>query len=276
MPIKKNLSGKKIQTVHRISPLLSVNAENYTLSKKIPQAWSCYEVDVTKLVAFKKNIETKFLENNKCEIGYLSFVVKAVVDALKSNPQLNSYLKHSLEFLDLDRHDSLAHRKLSKGEVGLNKEININISIISPYGKVSPVIRKADTLSITQLSKEIHTLTNKAEKNKLTLDDVTEGTFTINNLGFLGGALFTKNYINLSGSSRSHATLTVDSISRRVVVDDNDEMVKKDIMNIGISYDLRIIDEGDANAFMVEVKNALERFGNDIIENRPSTNINSV
>ena len=219
-----------------LTPIRRTIAQNMVKSaSEIPHAWGVVEVDVTQLVRFREGTKGEFLEREGVELTYLPFVLKAVVESLKKHPYLNS--------------------QWAGDKINLNKQLNLGIAVAAPDGLVVPVIHGADGMSISALARAVRDLTGRARQNKLTLDDVQGGTFTVNNTGALGSIL-SRPIINYPQAG----ILTTEAIQKRPVVID-DAIAIRSMMNVCLSFDHRIIDGAEASGFLQTVKGGLEAMG---------------
>jgi 2-oxoglutarate dehydrogenase complex dihydrolipoamide succinyltransferase (E2) component len=186
------------------------------------------EVDATEMV----NLRGK-LKNEGLDITYTAFIVKAVTKALKEFPILNS--------------------SLVDDKIVVKKYYNIGIAVDREEGGlVVPVIHHADKLSLAEIAKRINELAQKAREEKLSIQDVTGGTFTITNVGMFGGIMNTP-IINPPES----AILGVGAIVKRPVVRD-DQITIRSMMYLCLTYDHRIIQGGQAVRFLQRVRNFIE------------------
>lgn len=219
-----------------LTPVRRIIAENMARSaREIPMAWSTTEVDVTPLARWREAIKEEFERKEGVELTFLPFVVKAVVEALKENPLVNS--------------------TWGGDKIVLKKRIHIGIAVAAPQGLVVPVIHDADRLSIAGLAKALHDKIQRARENRLTLEDVQGGTFTINNTGALGSVL-SQAIINYPQA----AILTTERVVKRPIVID-DAIAIRSIMNITVTFDHRILDGHQIGAFTQAVKRRLESMG---------------
>ena len=222
-------------------PLTAVRriiAEHMSRSaSEIPHAWSMIEVDVTPLVTHRDRIKDDFRQREGVALTYLPFAVKAVVEALKENPLLNS--------------------SWGGDKIVLKKRINIGVAVAAPGGLVVPVIHNADSHSIAGLARAAHDITDRARQGKLTLEDVQGGTFTLNNTGALG-SIVSQPIINHPQAG----ILTIEAVQKRPVVI-NDAIAIRSMMNVCLSFDHRIADGSESAAFLQAVKQRLEAMGPD-------------
>lgn len=199
---------------------------------EIPHAWMMVEVDVTDLVAYRNKVKSTFKEKEGYSLTFFSFFVKAVAQALKEFPQLNS---------------SWAGDKIIQHD-----EVNISIAVAKEQELFVPVIQSADDLSVKGIAKQITTLAKKARTGKLTAADMQGGTFTVNNTGSFG-SVQSMGIINYPQA----AILQVESIVKRPVII-NDMFAARDMVNLCLSLDHRILDGLICGQFMARVKEILE------------------
>jgi pyruvate dehydrogenase E2 component (dihydrolipoamide acetyltransferase) len=192
------------------------------------------EVDCTQLVGLREKANGRL---TGLKLSYLPFIVKATVDALKKFPQLNATLDEQA------------------GEIVQRREYHIGVASQTADGLIVPVIRHADRQSIVELAREIERLAAATKAGKATREDLTGSTFTITSLGVLGGVLATP-IINFP----EVAILGVHKIAKRPAVFE-DKIVVRDMMNLSISVDHRLVDGYDAARFVAEVKESLESPG---------------
>ena len=235
--VKKDSDAEE-ETV-ALTPVRRIIASNMAISaSEIPHAWSMVEVDVTSLVSYREEIKESFRRREGVGITYLPFVIKAVTEALKENPGLNS---------------SWAFDKIIR-----KKRINIGVAVAAPDGLVVPVIHDADDLSIDRLACVLNELSDKARQRQLTLEDVGGGSFTVNNTGTLG-SIVSFPIINHPQA----AILTSESIVKRPVVI-QDAIVIRSVMNLCFSFDHRVLDGAESAVFLQGVKQRLEYMGKDM------------
>ena len=190
------------------------------------------EVDLYEVKALRARYRETFEKAHGVRLGFMSFFVKACVEALKRFPIINAAVEDA-DILYYDYYD-------------------IGIAVSSPRGLVVPVLRDAERLGLAEIEKSIATFGERAKSGALTLDDLTGGTFTITNGGVFGSMLSTP-ILNPPQS----AILGMHKIQDRPVVLD-DAIVSRPMMYLALSYDHRIIDGADAVAFLVAIKEALE------------------
>ena len=203
--------------------------------REAPHAWSMVEVDMSGLVALRERAKAAFVEREGVKLTYLPFIVKAAVEGLKDNPVLNSVW-------DGDR-------------IILRKRINIGVAVDLEDALIVPVVPDADELNIVGLTRKIDDLVKRARAGELGTEDITGGTFTVNNPGSLGSVVSTP-IINYPQA----AILSAEAIVKRPVVL-NDAIAVRSIMNLEVSFDHRILDGGAALHFLNAVKGKLEAYG---------------
>ncbi|MGE7999434.1 dihydrolipoamide acetyltransferase family protein [Lysinibacillus sp. NPDC093190] len=200
---------------------------------EVPHAWMMMEVDVTDLVTYRDSIKTEFKQKEGFNITYFAFFVKAVAQALKEFPMMNSMWA---EDKIIQKHD-----------------INISIAVATEDALFVPVIKHADEKSIKGIAKEIHELAVKVRAGKLTMDDIKGGTFTVNNTGAFG-SVQSMGIINYPQA----AILQVESIVKKPVVLPGGMFAARDIVNLCLSLDHRVLDGLVCGKFLNRVKEILE------------------
>ncbi len=190
------------------------------------------EVNMKPVMDLRNQYKKKFEESHGVSLGFMSFFTRAVCIALKDWPAVNA----SIEGEEIIYHDYC----------------DISIAVSAPKGLVVPVIRSAETLSLDGIEKEVKRLAGKARDNKLSLDEMTGGTFTITNGGVFGSMMSTP-IINPPQSG----ILGMHNIVERPVVE-NGQIVIRPMMYLALSYDHRIIDGRESVSFLVRVKQLLE------------------
>ncbi len=198
-----------------------------------PHVVSMDEADVTELVKLREK-EKKVAEEKGIKLTYLAFIVKAVTVALKQHPYLNASL------------DS------EKNEIVLKRYYNIGIAVDTPEGLMVPVIKNADQKSIMELAQETERLSQEARSRKIKLPELKGNTFTITNIGSIGG-IFSTPIIN----PPDVAILGVHRIRDMPVVIDGEIKIRK-ILPLVISFDHRVLDGAQAARFMNALKEHLE------------------
>ncbi|MFD0793539.1 2-oxoglutarate dehydrogenase complex dihydrolipoyllysine-residue succinyltransferase [Mucilaginibacter litoreus] len=190
------------------------------------------EVDMSPIMELRGKYKDKFKEKHGVGLGFMSFFTKAVTEALKEWPAVGA--------------------RIEGEEVVYSNFADISIAVSAPKGLVVPVIRNAESMSLAEIEKAIVVLAGKARENKLTIDEMTGGTFTITNGGVFGSMMSTP-IINAPQS----AILGMHNIVERPVAV-NGQVVIRPMMYLALSYDHRIIDGRESVSFLVRVKQLLE------------------
>jgi 2-oxoglutarate dehydrogenase E2 component (dihydrolipoamide succinyltransferase) len=203
------------------------------------------EVDMSNIMATRAKYKDKFKEIHGTNLGFMSFFTKACCYALQEWPAVNAYIDG----------DSIIYHNYC----------DISIAVSAPKGLVVPVIRNAESLSMAEIEKKVVELATKAKDSKLTIEEMTGGTFTITNGGVFGSLMSTP-IINIPQS----AILGMHKIQERPVAV-NGQVVIKPMMYVALSYDHRIIDGRESVSFLVRVKELLENpelllFGKDPVK----------
>jgi 2-oxoglutarate dehydrogenase E2 component (dihydrolipoamide succinyltransferase) len=203
------------------------------------------EVDMSAIMDIRKKYKDKFKEQHSVNLGFMSFFTKACCYALQQFPSVNAYI-------DGD-------------QIIFHDYCDISIAVSAPKGLVVPVIRNAESLSMAGIEAAVVDLATKAKNNKLTIEEMTGGTFTITNGGIFGSMMSTP-IINIPQS----AILGMHNIVERPMAV-NGQVAIKPMMYVALSYDHRIIDGRESVGFLVTVKQLLENpslllFGKDPVD----------
>ena len=201
------------------------------------------EADLTELVRLRAALKPE-AEAQGVKLSYLPFIFKAVVQGLKKYPALNSSLDEARQ------------------EIVLKRYYHLGMAVDTPQGLVVPVIKDADQKTLLELAAEASALAEKARAGKLAPEDVTGSTFSITNIGSIGG-VFSFPIINVPDA----AILGVHAIQDRPVVKDGELVVRK-MMYLSISFDHRLVDGAEAARFLKEVIKYLEQPGLLLLEAR--------
>ena len=199
------------------------------------------EVDMSEIMAIRSKYKDSFKEEKGVGLGFMSFFVKSVVQALIDFPNLNS--------------------EMQEKEIILKNYYHVGIAVASEEGLVVPVLKNANTLSFSQIEKSIADMVIKTKTKSLTIDDLTGGTFTITNGGVFG-SMFSTPILN----HPQVGILGMHTIKKKPVVI-NDEIVIRPIMYLALTYDHRIVDGGEAVQFLVRIKEFIEDPQKLLIEN---------
>lgn len=217
-PVRKTIASRMVQSKH-----------------EAPHAWTMVEVDVTNLVNYRNQVKDEFKRKEGVNLTFLPFFIKAVVEGLKEYPILNS--------------------TWAGDKIIVKKEINISIAVSTEDALYVPVIKDADQKSIYGIAKSIEDLAARTRAGKLTLEDMSGGTFTVNNTGSFGSVLSAP-IINAPQA----AIISVESIVKRPVVI-NDMIAVRSMVNLCLSLDHRVLDGLVCGRFLQSVKQKLEHIG---------------
>ena len=203
------------------------------------------EVDMSRIMELRTKYKEAFNKKHGVNLGFMSFFTKAVCFALQEWPAVNAYI-------DGD-------------EIIYHEYCDISIAVSAPKGLVVPVIRNAESMSMAEIEKKVVELATKAKENKLTMQEMQGGTFTITNGGVFGSMMSTP-IINIPQS----AILGMHKIQERPIAV-NGQVVVRPMMYLAVSYDHRIIDGRESVSFLVKVKELLENpeqllFGKDPVK----------
>jgi len=222
-----------------VSQIRSRIAKNMTRSKhEIPHAWMMIEVDVTNLVAYRQSIKDEFLRNEGFPLTYFAFFAKVVSQALKEFPMINS--------------------TWAEDKIIIRKDVNLSIAVGVDEELYVPVIKNADEKTIKGIAKDIYELSQLAKQRQLKLSHITGGTFTLNNTGSFG-SIASNGIINHPQA----AILQIESIVKKPVIIGENMIAPRDIVNICMSLDHRILDGLICGKFLNRVKYLLESVNNE-------------
>jgi 2-oxoisovalerate dehydrogenase E2 component (dihydrolipoyl transacylase) len=223
-------------TLVPLSPARKIIAQRMVESlATAPHAWTMVEVDVTNLWAWRAKAKDRFQAEKGYPLTLLPFFISAVVASLKRHPLLNA--------------------RFTNDGIYVEKQYNIGIAVGMESNLVVPVIRDADGLSIAGLAVAAGKLVEKARSGKLGPDDLSGGTFTVNNTG-ANGSILSKPIINAGQA----AIVTMEAVVKRPVVI-GDAIAIRSMMNVCLSLDHRVIDGTASNAFLSQLKGHLEKMG---------------
>lgn len=234
-PAPQVFEGDEVVPLTRIRRLI---AENMALSKStIPHAWQAQEVDMSRVIAHRNANRVRFEQHEGFSLTFLPYVVAGVAAALRQHSYVNATF-------DRDR-------------IVLHKTINVGIAVGLEEGVVVPVIRHADALSIAGCARTINDLSLRARAKKLTADDLTGATFTVNNSGTFGTVV---SYSVISPGQAG--ILTMGAIKDRVVAVDG-RIAIRPMMFLSFSLDHRILDGLGAARFLSSCRESLEAVTKD-------------
>ena len=191
------------------------------------------EVNMSNIINLRKKYGDIFLEKNNVKLGFMSFFLKAAADSLLAFPRVNAYL---------DGTDFIYHNYC-----------DIGVAVSTDKGLVVPILKNVENMTLAQIEQAIAAYAQKARDNKISIDDLSGGTFTISNGGIFGSLLSTP-IINPPQT----AILGMHKIQMRPIVMESGEIAAQPMMYLALSYDHRIIDGKEAVGFLVHIKDCLE------------------
>jgi 2-oxoglutarate dehydrogenase E2 component (dihydrolipoamide succinyltransferase) len=214
-PIRQRIASRLVQAKQNTAMLTTFN-----------------EIDMTRTMDIRAQFKESFREKYGVSLGFMSFFIKACVDALKEFPEINAFIDGK--------------------EIVYHHYHHIGVAISADRGLVVPVIRNAENLSFAQLEQAIVDFVDRIKNNRLELADLEGGTFTISNGGVFGSLLSTP-ILNMPQSG----ILGMHKIEKRPVVVDNEIKIRP-MMYVALSYDHRIVDGREAVTFLVRIKENIE------------------
>ncbi len=227
------VAGARNERKEKLSPLRKTVAKRLVAVKNETAMLTTFnEVNMKPIMDLRGKYKDKFKEKYGVGLGFMSFFTKAVCEAAKDFPSVNARIDG----------DSIIY----------NDFVDVSIAVSAPKGLVVPVIRNAESLSLAQIEKAVIELATKARDSKLTIEEMTGGTFTITNGGVFGSMMSTP-IINAPQS----AILGMHNIIERPIAEKG-EVVIRPMMYLALSYDHRIIDGRESVGFLVRVKQLLE------------------
>ncbi|WP_293956575.1 MULTISPECIES: 2-oxoglutarate dehydrogenase complex dihydrolipoyllysine-residue succinyltransferase [unclassified Sphingobacterium] len=227
------VAGSRNERREKLSSLRKTIAKRLVAVKNETAMLTTFnEVNMQPIMDLRAKYKDTFKEKFGIGLGFMSFFTKAVTTALAEWPAVNA--------------------RIEDNEIVYSDFADVSIAVSAPKGLVVPVIRNADAMSLEQIEKAIAALAGKARDNKLTIDEMTGGTFTITNGGVFGSMMSTP-IINAPQS----AILGMHNIIQRPIAE-NGQVVIRPMMYIALSYDHRIIDGRESVSFLVRVKQLLE------------------
>ena len=229
----------KRKSTHGLEERVKMTRLRITIAKRLKEAQNnaamlttFNEVDMHNIIQMRQNYHEDFQKKYSVKLGFMSFFVKASVVALKNFPAVNAEIEN----------DHIIYKNY----------YNISIAIGTDRGLVVPVLQKADELSFADIEKNIFSLSEKARKGKITIQDLQGGTFTISNGGIYGSMLSTP----ILNQPQTGILGMHNIVERAVVIEGN--IVIRPVMFVALSYDHRIIDGKEAVSFLKTIKECLE------------------
>ncbi len=226
-------SSAQRTTRKRMSPLRRKIAEQLVSAQQTAAILTTFnECDMSAVMAMRSKLQDAFVAKHGVKLGFMSFFIKAVVDALKAVPQINV--------------------RVEGDEIITNHFYDVGVAIGTERGLIVPVIRDAEAKSFAQIEKDIIDYANKGKAGQIQLSDLTGGVFTISNGGVYGSMLSTP-ILNPPQS----AILGMHTIQQRPMAVDG-QVVIRPMMYLALSYDHRVVDGKEAVTFLVRVKDCIE------------------
>ncbi|MBB5636442.1 2-oxoglutarate dehydrogenase E2 component (dihydrolipoamide succinyltransferase) [Pedobacter cryoconitis] len=227
------VAGSRNERKEKMSPLRKTVAKRLVAVKNETAMLTTFnEVNMKPIMDLRGKYKDQFKEKYGVGLGFMSFFTKAVCEAMKDFPAVNA--------------------RIDGDSVVYNDFVDISIAVSAPKGLVVPIIRNAESMTLAQIEKSVIELATKARDSKLTLEEMTGGTFTITNGGVFGSMMSTP-IINAPQS----AILGMHNIIERPIAEKG-EVVVRPMMYLALSYDHRIIDGRESVGFLVRVKQLLE------------------
>src|SRR5579872_165913 len=216
-------------------------AEHMVRSKRTsPHATTVVEVDMTNIAKWLEKNKEDFKKREGYSISYVPFVMKAVCEGIRKFPLINSSWTEDNKII-------------------IKKRINLGMAVATDAGLVVPTLYDADQLTIAGLAKQIAAIAGRARSNKLTIQDMQNSTFVVNNPGTFG------TIISVPIINQPHAgILSMDSVVKRTVVIEDDAIAVRSMMYLCLSFDHRILDGAGAGGFLQATRNKLQSYGREI------------
>lgn len=231
--VQKASAGARDERREKMSSLRKTIAKRLVSVKNETAMLTTFnEVDMKPIMDLRAKYKDKFKEKYGIGLGFMSFFTKAVTTALAEWPAVNA--------------------RIDENEIVYSNFADVSIAVSAPKGLVVPVIRNAESMTLDEIEKTVRDLALKARDNKLTIEEMTGGTFTITNGGVFGSMMSTP-IINAPQS----AILGMHNIIERPVAIDG-EVVVRPMMYVALSYDHRVVDGRESVSFLVRVKELLE------------------
>ena len=218
-----------------------IAAKMTQVKQTVPHAYTVVEVDMTNVVRWRDANNEAYKAREGAGISFVAVVIKAVTEALRAHPTLNS--------------------QFAGDRIILKSRLNIGIAVAVDNGLVVPVIADADQLSISGVNRKVQDLAARARANRLKLDEIQGGTFTVNNTGWFG-SISSMPIIN----APEVAILSMEAIVKRpkvIEVDGSDVIAVRHLMNMTCSFDHRVLDGAQVGYFMADVRKRLEGWETD-------------
>jgi len=239
-PAAPSMVGEDIEIVTPSRMRLAI-AEHMVRSKRTsPHATTVVEVDMTNIAKWLEKNKEDFKKREGYSISYVPFVMKAVCEGIRKFPLMNSSWTEDNKII-------------------IKKRINLGIAVATDAGLVVPTIYDADQLTIAGLSKQVNAVAQRARSNKLTVQDMQNSTFVVNNPGTFG-TIISVPIINQPNAG----ILSMDAVVKRPVVIEDDAIAVRYMMYLSLSFDHRILDGAGAGGFLQAVRTKLQSYGREI------------
>jgi 2-oxoglutarate dehydrogenase E2 component (dihydrolipoamide succinyltransferase) len=227
VPSNRNIRREKMSTLRKTIARRLVDAKNLTA-----MLTTFNEVDMTAVMEMRKKYKDAFKEKHGVGLGFMSIFTRAVCEAIKDFPAINALI--------------------DDGEFVYHDYVDVGIAVSTPRGLVVPVVRNAESMSLADMEKKILDLAVRARDNKISIDEMTGGTFTITNGGVFGSMMSTP----ILNAPQSGILGMHNIIDRPVAL--NGQVVIRPMMYVALSYDHRVIDGRESVGFLVKVKQYIE------------------
>ena len=239
-PVQESVAGADEELVAPSRMRLAI-AEHMVRSKRTsPHATTVVEIDMTNIAKWLEKNKEEFKRREGYGISYVPFVMKAVCEGLRKYPLMNSTWT-------------------ADNKIIIKKRINLGVAVATEEGLVVPTIYDADQYTLAGLAKQVNALAQRARTNKLTLQDMQNSTFVVNNPGVFG------TIISMPIINQPHAgILSMDAVVKRPVVIEDDAIAVRSMMYLCLSFDHRILDGAGAGGFLQAVRSKLQSYGREI------------
>jgi pyruvate/2-oxoglutarate dehydrogenase complex dihydrolipoamide acyltransferase (E2) component len=239
-PAAPSMAGEDIEIITPSRMRLAI-AEHMVRSKRTsPHATTVVEVDMTNIAKWLEKNKEDFKKREGYSISYVPFVMKAVCEGIRKFPLMNSSWTEDNKII-------------------IKKRINLGIAVATDVGLVVPTVYDADQLTIAGLSKQVNAVAQRARSNKLTVQDMQNSTFVVNNPGTFG-TIISVPIINQPNAG----ILSMDAVVKRPVVIEDDAIAVRYMMYLSLSFDHRILDGAGAGGFLQAVRTKLQSYGREI------------
>src|SRR3989440_1129999 len=239
-PAPAAVAGEDVEVVTPSRMRLAI-AEHMVRSKRTsPHATTVVEVDMTNIARWLEKNKEEFKRREGYGISYLPFVMKAVCEGIRKFPMINSSWTEDNKII-------------------IKKRINLGIAVATDMGLIVPTVYDADSYTLAALAKQVNAIAQRARANKLTVQDMQNSTFVVNNPGTFG-TIISVPIINQPNA----AILSMDAVVKRPVVIEDDAIAVRYMMYLSLSFDHRILDGAGAGGFLQAVRTRLQSYGREI------------